>query len=57
MTPKAADDLENIFQYISEELFAISSAAKLRYRLYIIMILPEFIFTREKIIKVVIYHL
>jgi addiction module RelE/StbE family toxin len=29
MTPKAADDLENIFQYISEELFAISSAANI----------------------------
>ena len=29
---------------------------KLKYHLYIIRILPEFIFTREKIIKVVIYH-
>ena|SRR5690554_4184878 len=27
MTPKAAEDLDNIYQYISEELFATSSAA------------------------------
>lgn len=26
MTPKAAEDLDNIYQYISEELFAASSA-------------------------------
>ncbi len=26
MTPKAADDLDNIYRYISEELFATSSA-------------------------------
>ncbi|NLB42677.1 MAG: type II toxin-antitoxin system RelE/ParE family toxin [Clostridiales bacterium] len=29
MTPKAADDLDNIYQYISEELFATSSAANI----------------------------
>lgn len=29
MTPKAADDLDNIYRYISEELFATSSAANI----------------------------
>ena len=29
MTPKAAEDLDNIFQYISEELFVISSATNI----------------------------
>lgn len=29
MTPKAAEDLDNIFQYISERLFATSSATNI----------------------------
>lgn len=29
MTPKAAEDLDNIYKYISEELFAVSSAANI----------------------------
>lgn len=29
MTPKAAEDLDNIYRYISEELFATSSAANI----------------------------
>ena len=29
MTPKAAEDLDNIYQYISEELFAASSATNI----------------------------
>ena len=33
MTPKAAKNLENIYQYISEELFATSSAANILERI------------------------
>lgn len=33
MTPKAADDLDNIYRYISEELFATSSAANILERI------------------------
>ena len=29
MTPKASEDLDNIYRYISEELFAASSAANI----------------------------
>ena len=33
MTPKAAEDLDNIYQYISEELFATSSATNILERM------------------------
>lgn len=33
MTPKASDDLDNIYRYISEELFAISAATNILKRL------------------------
>ena len=46
MTPKAADDLDNIYRYISEELFAISAAANILERLEKeIMRLKEFPFS------------
>ena len=46
MTPKAADDLESIYRYISEELFAESSATNILERLEKeIMILREFPFS------------
>lgn len=33
ITPKAANDLDNIYSYISEELFALDSAIDLLYRI------------------------
>lgn len=46
MTPKAADDLDNIYRYISEELFATSSAANILERIEKeIMKLREFPFS------------
>ena len=33
MTPKAADDLDNIYRYISEELFATSAATNILERI------------------------
>ena len=33
MTPKAADDLDNIYRYISEELFAASAASNILERI------------------------
>ena len=33
MTPKAAEDLDNIYQYISKELFATSSATNILERI------------------------
>lgn len=33
MTPKAGTDLDNIYSYISEELFAVSAAANILERL------------------------
>jgi toxin ParE1/3/4 len=33
MTPKAADDLDNIYRYISEELFAASAATNILERI------------------------
>lgn len=33
MTPKAADDLDNIYRYISEELFAASAATNILQRI------------------------
>ncbi len=46
MTPKAADDLDNIYQYISEELFLTSSAANILERIERgIMRLREFPFS------------
>ena len=46
MTPKAADDLDNIYRYISEELFAISAATNILERIEKeIMRLKEFPFS------------
>ena len=46
MTPKAADDLDNIYRYISEELFAESSATNILKRIEKgIMALREFPFS------------
>ncbi|HZK33554.1 MAG TPA: type II toxin-antitoxin system RelE/ParE family toxin [Tissierellaceae bacterium] len=46
MTPKAADDLENIYRYISEELFATSAATNILERIEKeIMRLKEFPFS------------
>ncbi len=46
MTPKAADDLDNIYQYISEELCLTSSAANILERIERgIMRLREFPFS------------
>lgn len=46
MTPKAADDLDNIYRYISEELFATSSAINILDRIEKeIMRLREFPFS------------
>lgn len=46
VTPKAADDLDNIYRYISEELFATSSATNILDRIEKeIMRLREFPFS------------
>lgn len=46
MTPKAADDLDNIYRYISEELFATSAATNILERIEKeIMRLREFPFS------------
>ena len=46
MTPKAADDLDNIYRYISEELFATSAATNILERIEKeIMRLKEFPFS------------
>ena len=46
MTPKAGTDLDNIYSYISEELFAVSTAANILERLETgIMRLKEFPFS------------
>lgn len=40
MTPKAADDLDNIYRYMSEELFATSSATSILDRIEKEMMVP-----------------
>ena len=46
MTPKAAEDLDNIYKYISEELFAVSSATNILEKIEQgIMVLREFPFS------------
>ena len=46
MTPKAADDLDSFYRYISEELFATSSATNILEKIEKeIMRLREFLFS------------
>jgi toxin ParE1/3/4 len=48
MTPKAADDLDNIYRYISEELFATSAATNILERIEKEIIVMRVLYGKQK---------